>query len=1015
MSKEDARNQLKRLIDRYNASVRKQNRRDVSEETVRTWLNEMLGIFGWNVQDTSQVLQERVLNEELKRKLKSIDSAHTRPDYILKNGLNIKTFLDAKSLDVNIFADKEAAFQIRSYGWSANVPCAFISNFEQLSIYETKGAPVAHDAANKYALYQFSVDDYLDNFDVLYEHLNHDFVCSNHLESLYEDADLQGTSPLDESFATVLHKFRLAVAKEIFANNTELITTSERLNYYTQVVIDRIVFIRVCEAKGIERAGLLKSFCEDKKGFWNCFKASCYMEFYNHYDGALFDRDALFDKLKVSDGILADFIEQLYYPYPFKFDIIPVKLIAKVYEKFLETRLVIRDGAVSHEIKPEYVKTNGAIPTPEHIVDMVCKQTLKLSTTSSVEDLLRVKILDPCCGSAVFLVSCYELLAERFLHIVKNSGADAVRYKDWFISENGYFFVTLEGRRNLITHCLYGIDCDDVAVEVAKMALALKVVDGTESLYWEKLGAYGERLLRDISENIKLGNTLVSEQSGFSPDDIEKTKPLNATRVFKDVFANDGGFLYIVGNPPYVETKFYKADNPVMHRYLSRRYKSFEKKADLAVLFMERSLELLCKSGRAGFVIQKRWFKAEYGRTIRNIICGNGYLDTLLDFSANDLFKGKQTYVAILILEKDRKTEFNYQLFDAGREDVKRIFENADFAGNIAGAFFTPLAMPQKNTVWSFENNEITILRDRLAEKFGTLETFPGLAIHDGIQALWKKAYHLKDVLFDDEIAVGLNGFNEKVRIEKNILRGVIYNREFYPFKNLMPDAFCIFPYHGASNDEIPIDELKSDYPLAYRYFLEHEDLIKANVECPASKAWYAFTREHNHTLYDVPKIILPMTARDTIATYVSDKGLYMDNANVWFITVSGADDALMKALTCLMNSTVFSVLAKSGANPQLNGYYKLNKQFLRPIPVPAKKIQDAENIKKLSACYDEIAEMQKKYLSAVGEKRKTLAAILEEKWDSLDDFCNALYELTEEDVSLVNAMGRTSRVVLLK
>ena len=1015
LTKENAKNQLKNLIDRYNASVRKQVRKTISEETIRTWLNELLGIFGWNVQDTSQVLQERVLDDDLKQKLKSVDSTHTRPDYILKNGLNIKTFLDAKSLDVNIFTEKEPAVQIRSYGWSANVPCAFISNFEQFSIYETKTAPNTHDDAKMHVLYQFIIDDYLDNFDILYDHLNHDYICANKLESLYENTDLYGKTPLDESFAFTLQHFRCAIAEDIFANNTELITTNENLNYYTQVVLDRIIFIRVCEAKGIEKTDLLKSFCKNEKGFLGCFKSSCYMEFYNHYDGTLFDRDELFDKLRISDEVLVNFVEQLYYPYPYKFDIIPVKLIAKIYEKFLETQLIIKNGIVYQEIKPEYIKTNGAIPTPEHIVDMICKQTLRLNTVQTIDDLLNLTILDPCCGSGVFLVACYELLTEKFIHIVKKSELDATKYKDWFVHENKAFYMTVEGRRNLITHCLYGIDCDDVAIEVAKMSLALKVVDGIEPLYWEKLGAYGEKILRDISNNIKLGNTLVSEQSRFSAEEIEKTKPLHIEKAFKDVFVKENGFSYIVGNPPYVETKFYKADNPVMHAYLSKKYKAFEKKADLAVLFLERSLELLCKNGRAGFIIQKRWFKAEYGKTIRNIIAENGYLDALIDFSTNDLFKGKQTYVAILLLVKEAKSEFEYQLLHEDRDTIKTLFENADSDGRFEKSKFISLPLPEKDSVWSFENYEITLIRKHLADKFGTLEKFPGLGIHDGIQALWKKAYHLKDVHFDGDVAVGFSGFKEKVEIEKDILRGVIYNKEFYPFKNLTPDAYCIFPYHGASNDEISTDELKSDYPLAFKYLSAHEEIIKATVDCPKNKAWYAFTREHNHTLYDVPKIILPMTALDTIATYVADKGLYMDNSNVWFITIDGADDSVMKAFACLMNSTVFSVLAKSGANPQLNGYYKLNKQFLRPIPIPTKKMQDVESIKRLSAYYNEIAELQEKYLSAVGAKKENLALALEEKWNSLDVFCNSLYELSDDDVLIINAMGRTSRVALLK
>lgn len=1015
MNKQEKKNQLKLLIERYNSSVRQQQHKNISEETIRTWLNEMLAIFGWNVQDSSQVLQERVLADNLKQKLESIGSTHTRPDYILKNGFNIKTFLDAKSVDVNIFCDKEAAFQIRSYGWSANVPCAFISNFEQFSIYETKNIPSSYDDAKKYVLYQFSIDDYLDNFDILFEHIEHDLVCSNHLESLYNNADLQGATQLDESFASILEQFRCSIAKDVFMNNDELIFTNEALNYYTQVILDRIIFIRVCEAKGIEKSGLLKSFCTDKKGFWACFKSSCYMEFYNHYDGILFSRDEVFNKLKVSDEILENFVNRLYYPNPYKFDIIPIKVIASIYEMFLGRQLVIKDEIVSSEIKKEYVKTNGTVSTPEYIVDIICRQTAKLQFISNIRDLLNLKILDPCCGSGIFLVACYELLAEKFIKIIKSSLYDAQKYREWYIKAEDKIYLTIEARRNLIKNCLYGIDFDDVAIEVTKMSLALKVVDGTEELYWDEIGAYGKKLLKDISENIKLGNTLVRNSENFSPEEIKKIKPFNIYRVFKNVFESKKGFDYIVGNPPYVETKFYKANSPVMHLYLSKHYKTFEKKADLSILFLERVLELLCENGRAGFIIQKRWFKSEYGKAIRNSLCENGYLQTLIDFSANDLFKGKQTYVAILILEKNKRKEFCYQFLTQNKEQIKNIFENADNDGNFADSCFTSLPMPQKNSVWAFEKHEIINLRERLAEKFGTLEDFPNLAIHDGIQALWKKMYHLQNVQFDGVFAIGFNGFKEKVKVEKEILRGIIYNREFYPFKNLTPDAYCIFPYYMASNDAIPVSELKKNYPLTYKYFSEHEFIIRSNVTCSKTKEWYAFTREHNHRFYETSKIIIPMTALDTIATYVSDKGLYMDNSNVWFITIEDANDSFMKAFSCLMNSTVFSVLAKAGANPQLEGYYKFNKQFLRPIPVPIAALEKTQNIEKLSKYYDVISDLQAQYLYSVGARKENIASILEEKWDSLDDFCNAFYELTDRGVSIINTIGRTSRIALLK
>ena len=69
------------MISRYNDTLRKEKHEIISEETVRTWINEFLGLFGWNVQDTNQVLQERTLSGVPQQRLQEINSPHKRPDY----------------------------------------------------------------------------------------------------------------------------------------------------------------------------------------------------------------------------------------------------------------------------------------------------------------------------------------------------------------------------------------------------------------------------------------------------------------------------------------------------------------------------------------------------------------------------------------------------------------------------------------------------------------------------------------------------------------------------------------------------------------------------------------------------------------------------------------------------------------------------------------------------------------------------------------------------------------------
>lgn len=1006
---------LEDLIHRYNNTLRQENPVNVSEETVRTWLNEFLGIFGWNVQDTTQVLQEQYLRGVHYQRLREIHSTHRKPDYTLMCGTNMKTFLDAKSLEVNIFTNSDTAFQIRSYGWSAQCPCAFVSNFEQFVIYDTRFIPNHLQDAN-FGTIKLSVDEYIDNLDLLIDHLWHDNVCQNHLTEIYEQNAIEGRNRVDSAFMTELSIFRKALAENIYANNPNIINNNDNLNFYIQIIIDRIVFIRVCESKGIEEQERLKHFAESEEGFWSTFKNSCLTEFYTHYDGAMFYRDAVFEQLTVDDEILTHFTEKLYYPYPYCFDVIPVKVIANIYEEFLGKQLVINDGRIIETVKEEHIKTNGAIATPECIVDTICKQTVNLQNINSINELLNIKILDPCCGSGIFVVSCYEHLYNKALRILSSNEEERELHGEFYFIQNDQIFLTIAARQAIIFNCIYAIDLDASAVEVTKMSLALKTVDGNNALAWRGIGAFGDRILQNISENIKIGNTLVEPNDVFSVEEIAELKPIDISRVFSCVFESVEGFHYIVGNPPYVETKHFKSATPTMHRYLSEYYSSFSGKADLAVLFIEKCLHLLNGNGVLGFIIQRRWFRTEYGKEIRRIINNNKHLKKLIDFKSTDIFKGRIVYASIMILSNQPKEEFSYLYLPYSTSQIISELENSDDQGHFNGDTPTLIPIPSNDSAWNFNYYEITALANILRERLGCFSDYPNLMIKDGIQALWKKIYHLKNVCFDGNTATGLNGFNETVRVEANILRGIIYNRVFYPFKNVEPDAYCIFPYRGASNDAIPISEIEVQYPLTFDYLSSNEERIKSNVNCREGEYWHTFTREHNQTMYNVPKIIVPMTAKDTIATFVPSTGLYMDNANVWFIAVENADENTMKAITCVINSTVFSVLGKSSANPQSGGYYKFNKQFLSPIPFPSQRIiEDTESVSELAHLYDDIFTLQNRYLSANPMQKEIIANSLEAKWNTLDNICYGLYDLSDEQIDKLVSIGRTiSRIELL-
>ena len=223
---ENRKKALKELIENYKDVRSKTDNKDISEQTIRSWIQNFLEIFGWDTKDTSSIIQEKQLSKKEKEKLGTINSTANRPDYKLLTNGRVKTFLDTKNIDVNIEKCKDSAFQIKSYGWSISAPCAFITNFDEFAIYDTNYKPDRDQEVNFGRIY-LTIDEYIDKFEILDKHLNKDNMVAGLLEKLYsEDLDIEKMIPkisTDIAFAENLSKFRLNLGTAIINNNQKLI------------------------------------------------------------------------------------------------------------------------------------------------------------------------------------------------------------------------------------------------------------------------------------------------------------------------------------------------------------------------------------------------------------------------------------------------------------------------------------------------------------------------------------------------------------------------------------------------------------------------------------------------------------------------------------------------------------------------------------------------------------------------------------------------------------------------
>ena len=194
---------------------------DASEETIRMWINDMLEVFGWDVNNTRQVMQERILERSERKRLHNIGSHYIKPDYTLVNGNVRLFFIDAKKQSVDIKNDKNVAFQIRSYGWSIGAPYSIVTNFEELAIYDCTAKPNISDTADFARLYYFTVDQYIENFDLLEQYLNRNNVLKE-----FAKVEFRGSNTLDKN---LLNQRILAKTIPIILPRTKLITISYKV------------------------------------------------------------------------------------------------------------------------------------------------------------------------------------------------------------------------------------------------------------------------------------------------------------------------------------------------------------------------------------------------------------------------------------------------------------------------------------------------------------------------------------------------------------------------------------------------------------------------------------------------------------------------------------------------------------------------------------------------------------------------------------------------------------------
>ena len=207
-------------------------------------------------------------------------------------------------------------------------------------------------------------------------------------------------------------------------------------------------------------------------------------------------------------------------------------------------------------------KEEGIYYTPSYIVGYIVKNALGpvLDKCKTIEDIKKIKVLDPACGSGSFLIKAFEVIFEKYKEFGFKGQEDILKIQ--ILKEN-----------------IYGVDLDQQAVEITRLNLLINALTKREKL--------------PLLDNIKNGNSLVSgtdeELEKYFGKDFKDRKPFNWQEQFPEVF-KQGGFDVIIGNPPYVMVENLPADE---RSYLMEKYETAIKRFDIYITFIEKGMNLL--------------------------------------------------------------------------------------------------------------------------------------------------------------------------------------------------------------------------------------------------------------------------------------------------------------------------------------------------------------------------------------------------------------------------------------
>jgi hypothetical protein len=654
------------------------------------------------------------------------------------------------------------------------------------------------------------------------------------------------------------------------------------------------------------------------------------------FNGGLFASDEVIDCLKIDDNVLVNCLEKISH-YNFDTDI-DVNVLGHIFEYSLsqldQKRIELLQDLETVESggEPQFAglrKVDGIFYTPIHITQYIIQETigkvcndqktsLELDTIdvenieqktaiqekiTQYENWLKgLRVLDPACGSGAFLNQVFQFFIQEYkwvesikMAVFPPKKEEKETHTAHSIFEKNTTAPIQKKPKNwyheVLENNIFGVDLNQESVAITKLSLWLKT-------------AQERQQLNDLSDNIKIGNSLIAD------DSVDK-KAFDWKTAFPQV---TNGFHIIVGNPPYVRQEIISEKHK---NYYAKHYPAvFNGTADLYVYFYAKSLELLTENGVLGFITPNKWFKTKYGEGLRRTL-QDLKIHQIVDFFELRVFEDAATEPQIIVVQKtNSQDDFAYYPVTQtllGEEGLEK------FADKLTEKIIIQKSYLNEKE-WTLAGAEKQLILEKINGKIGQIKTvslndYSGLNIYRGITTGLNDAFVIdrktKESLIKQHYSSAelIKPYMQSTDIKK------------WHLENKNEWFFIATGYDTVINEK--------NYPAIFKHLQKYENKLAARSD--QGKTPFNLRACDYYPEFDKPKIIYIHTAVEH-CFYYDTNGYYLNNSCYMITNID-------KFLSAYLNSSVFNFYKKlkfvAYGNPSERGRNKLDYNKMIDVPIP--------------------------------------------------------------------------------